>query len=126
MKIIFDSSILIDHLRGLLKAKGVVKKVENRKVEGIISAITEAEVFSGKDCENTQKRYIVEALIKSFVKFDVDNDIAQKAAEFRRKYNVPLIDCIVAATAFNYKAKLWTKNTEHFKKIKEVESEEPY
>jgi predicted nucleic acid-binding protein len=54
------------------------------------------------------------------------NEISKKAGEFKRKYNVSLDDCIIAATAAIQNAKLWTKNLKDFQKIKEIEVEEPY
>jgi len=42
MKFVFDTSILIDHLRGVRNAKLLIEKVERKEIEGIISVITEA------------------------------------------------------------------------------------
>ena len=59
-------------------------------------------------------------------KENVHNEIAQKAGEPRRKYSMSLADCIIAATAYLLKCKVWTKNIKEFEKIKEIEAEEPY
>lgn len=126
ISILFDTSVLIDFLRKNEKAKNVVSKVEKGEIKGYISSITEAELFSGKDSEEKGKREALIRLIKLFEKIVPNNEIAQKSGELRRKYNTSLIDCIIAATALLQTCKLWTKNIEHFKKIREVESEEPY
>lgn len=126
MQIMFDSSILIDHIRGITSAKELIRKVKTGEVKGVISSITEAEILAGRECKSVTKRNTILELIGIFQKFVVDNEISQKAAEFRRNYNLPLIDCIIAATAFVQDSELWTKNIEHFKKIREIKSEEPY
>ncbi len=125
-EISFDTSILIDHLRQVKTAESLVLKVSNKEIVGYISALTESELLSGKGCKDASQRTAVENLIKTFIKKDVNNEIAQKAGEFRRNYDVPLDDCIIAATAFHQKCKLWTKNMKDFEKIKEIEVEEPY
>ena len=125
-EIVYDSDILIDHLRGHLPAKNVIEKVKNRKIVAYISSITEAELLAGKDLDNENKREIVEELIKKCIKIIVNNDIAQKAGEFRRRYRVEMPDAIIAATAFHQKCRLWTKNKKDFEMIKEIEVEEPY
>jgi predicted nucleic acid-binding protein len=126
MKIVFDTSILVDHLRNFSQATVLIRKVRNEEVPGYISALTEAELFAGKDSTDEKKRLLLSELISIFTKIEIDNDIAKKAGEFKRKYNVLLDDCIIAATAAIQKSKLWTKNLEEFKKIKEIEVEEPY
>ena len=126
MKVLFDSSILIDHLRKVEGAEKLVIKISEKELIGYISVITEAELLSGKECKKSSKKSAVENLIKLFMQIDVNKQIAQKAGEFRRNYDVPLDDCIIAATAFHQKCKIWTKNKKDFQKIKEIEVEEPY
>lgn len=123
---VFDTTILIDFLRERAEAKIVVTDVELGKTEGFISSVTEAELFAGQDIKEIRKKQAVQNLVTLFEKILVTNEIAQKAGEFKRKYNVPLDDCIIAATVFVKKTKLWTKNIEDFKKIKEIEAEAPY
>lgn len=126
MKIVYDTSILVDHLRNFKQATNTIMKARNGEIIGYISALSEAELFAGKDSADEKKRLLVSELISLFIKVNIDNDIARKAGEFRRKYNIPLSDCIIGATAAVNKLKLWTKNVEDFKPIKEIETEEPY
>lgn len=126
MKIVFDTTILVDHLRNFSRATDLIKKVRNKEIFGYISALTEAELFAGKDSADEKKRLLLSELISLFTKIDIDNEVAKKAGEFKRKYNVLLDDSIIAATVAIQKSKLWTKNSEDFKKIKEIEVEEPY
>jgi len=82
MQILFDSSILIDHIRGIPAAKELIRKVKNGEIKGIISTIAEAETLSGKECKDVIKKDTILELIGIFQK--------------------------------------------HFRRIREIESEEPY
>lgn len=126
MRIVLDTTILVDHLRNFKPAIDIVRKVKEGKIVGCISAVTEAELFAGKDSADEMKGRFLSELISLFTKIHVDNEIAKKAGEFKRKYNVSLDDCVIAATVFVQKSKLWTKNIEDFRKIKEIEVEAPY
>lgn len=126
MKVLLDTSILIDYLRGVAGAKTVIDRVKNREIDCCVSVLTEAELFAGKECEKESKRKEILALIFLFTKFSLDNEISQKAGEFKRKYDSLLDDCIIAATAFSQKCRIWTKDIRDFKRIEEVEIEEPY
>ncbi len=126
MKIVFDSTILVDEARGYEPAVDLVKKVAQKEIEGRISGITEGELLSGKACKNEDVAKKTLDTLYLFTKVEVDNKILQKAAEFRRKYDVSLLDSIIAATAFFQECKLWTKNKKDFERIKEIVAEEPY
>lgn len=126
INVIFDTSILIDQLRGVEKANKLIIGVESGRVKGHISAITEAELLSGEECKKSSQLGKVVKLVTLFTKIDVNNEISKKAGEFRRKYSVPLIDSIIAATAYIQGCKIWTKNKKDFEKIKEIDTEEPY
>lgn len=126
MEALLDTSVLIDFLRKNEKAKDIFSQIEDGKIKGFISVMTEAELFSGKEAEIEKKRNAIVRLIELFKKIDVDDEIAKIAGNFRRHYNVPLLDCIIAATAFSQDLKIWTKDVKDFKNIKEVKVEEPY
>lgn len=126
MQAVFDTSILIDGLRNLKPAIILIERAANKEIIGYISGITEGEVLSGRDCKKEIKLKETLELIALFTKVEVNNKILQKAAEFRRNYDIELPDAIIAATAFQQKCKLWTKNKKDFEKIKEIEVEEPY
>jgi len=124
--IVFDTSILIDFLRKKEGTKEIMQKVQDGKIKGYVSSITEGELYAGKESLNKKKQKAIVDLIKLFEKILPNNEIAKKAGEFRRDYNVSLLDSIIAATAHIQNAKLWTTNIEDFKKIKEIEVETPY
>jgi predicted nucleic acid-binding protein len=123
---LFDTSVIIDHLRGVGAASNLISMVQNGELMGFISVITEAELFAGKDMEDESKEKYVADLLNLFAKIHVDSHIARIAGEFKRRYNVLLPDCIIAATAFTQGYKLLTKNTKDFERIKEIRLEAPY
>lgn len=83
MKVVFDTSILIDGIRNVVPATILIEKVAKKEIR----------------LKETLE------LIFLFTKVEVDNKILQKAAE----------EC-----------RLWTKNKKDFKRIKEIDAEEPY
>jgi predicted nucleic acid-binding protein len=119
MKIIVDTSIIIDILRNVKASIDLIQKLSKENLL-FISGITEAELFSGKDADNERKKEKILELLSYFQKINPTNEILQKAGEFRRKYNVSLLDCIIAATAYYLNAEILTKNGKDFSKIKEI------
>ena len=125
-ELVFDTSILIDHLRNVDKATEIVEKVKEGSIVGYISILTEAELFAGKDSADSNKRALLVELLNIFNKIEVNEGIARLAGEFKRKYNISLADAIIAATSFMTRCKLITQNIKDFKKISEIASEKPY
>jgi hypothetical protein len=123
---VFDTSILVDHLRDLAAATKIIECVKEGSIIGHISILTEAELFAGKDADDSNKRALLVELLNIFDKTDVNEGVARVAGEFRRKYNIALPDAIIAATAFMTRCKLLTKNLKDFKRIGEISAEEPY
>lgn len=123
---LFDTNILVDHLRGNPKATELLERVREGGIVGYISILTEAELFAGKDAEDYRKRALLAELLSLFNKINIDEIIAKVAGEFKRRYQITLADAIIAATAFVLRCKLATKNMKDFKRIKEIAAEEPY
>lgn len=126
LKIIFDTSIL--PLRQSTN-NGAIKSVEEvakREIEGFISVLTEAELYSGKECNTDRGLSKVRDIISLFTTLPLTSQIAQQAGFVRRKYGIEIPDAIIAATASVCDAKVWTKNVKDFEVIKEIRTEEPY
>lgn len=126
MRVLFDTSILIDSLRGYERASKLIESVARREVDGVISVITEAELHAGKDCNMEKGLKAAKDLISIFDKVILDNEIAVKAGEYRRVYGIEIPAAIIAATAFKERARIYTKNVEDFGKIERIDVEEPY
>lgn len=111
--ILIDTDILINFLRGNIKAKEFLsKQADNGTV--YCSAITIAEIFAGMiEKERTQ----TEQLIDSLNIINVNKEIAEKAGSYKnsiKTQNLELDDCIIAATAFCTQAILATGNGKHY------------
>lgn len=119
--IIFDTTVLVDHLRGINEAKTLISKIELGEMFASISVLTELELYSGNDSD-----ILVEDLISLFNEQIMDKEIAKKAGEFRKKYKIKIADSIIAATAYTTNSKLFTHNLKDFEKIKEISVEKPY
>ena len=125
-RIIFDTSILVDCLRGDNRAVSVVEQVAKREIDGFISVLTEAELYAGRECGTEAGISKVRKIISLFTKVLLTNEIAQQAGLFRRRYKIQIPDAIIAATASISDAKVWTKNIRDFDRIKETKTEDPY
>jgi predicted nucleic acid-binding protein len=119
MKIVVDSDVIIDAIRGVKTSANLLKELIKEN-ELFISGITEAEIFAGKNFENEDKKQKLLKFLSFFQKINPNNEILQKAGEFRRKYGISLLDCIIAATAYHINAELLTRNEKDFLKIKEI------
>ena len=123
---VFDTNIIIDSLRNVDKAKLLLKQVESGSVSGYLSTIAIAELFAGKDAEDSTKRELWEGLLGLFSKIEVSEEIAKIGGEIRRRYGISTVDAIIAATAVNLRCKLLTQDVKDFSRISEITAEKPY
>jgi predicted nucleic acid-binding protein len=113
MDFVVDTDVLIDFLRGREHARAFLTSMAE---EGALccSAITVAELYAGMRSTEKPK---TDELIDSLTILEVDKEIAQKAGGYKagtKSHTLELADCIIAATAFCYKAVLATGNTKHY------------
>ena len=125
-KVLIDSDIFVDHLRGYQKAQDYLKRFENGELVGYISVITEAELSAGEKLTHLSEQEKVKNLLKIMYSIPVNSKIAWKAGELKRKYNSRLMDALIAATAYELKVNLATRNIKHFGMISEIKIEQPY
>ena len=62
IRVLIDTDIHIDFLKNIEASKKIFQGVVDEKVTGFSSVITEAELFSGKECNDVEKRIAVELL----------------------------------------------------------------
>ena len=124
--ILLDTDILVDYFRKYEKAQRFFEEL--RKIDCVVyfSAITETELLAGKECNVIEIRTKLLDFLSNFTKISVNNQIAMKAGDFRRRYMIKTPDAIIAATAFATKSDLVTRNAEDYKKIKEITLKIPY
>lgn len=116
MTILVDTSVLIDHLRGDEAARQALADVARRGERLACSVVTRVEVLAGmRPAEEAATRRLLDALDW----LDVDVAIAERAGLSANRYlrshpGVDPVDFIIAATAEQHGAILWTRNVKHF------------
>jgi len=115
---LFDTDILIDHLRGKEEAKTVLLNFVLQ--DNYYSVITLGEILFGMRENEKIKTF---HLMDSMTEIKVDKEIVLLSYDVKQKskgYSIELYDCIIAATAIFYDLVLVTKNHKHYpdKRIK--------
>ncbi|MBI2653790.1 PIN domain-containing protein [Candidatus Woesearchaeota archaeon] len=124
--IVLDTDIFVDFLRGFEKAKRFFEEIKKENYVIYFSAVTETELISGNECNKIERKAEILNILVNFNKVLVSNEIAIKAGDFSRIYNVETADAIIAATTFVIKADLVTRDVEDYKRIKEIRLKVPY
>jgi hypothetical protein len=116
---LLDTDIVIDYLR---KRPQAVSFIRSRTPRPFISAVTAAELYSG--VRDGKERVELEGLAVAFRLITVTRAIAVRAGLFRRQYfkshGVQLADALIAATAEELGAELFTLNLKHYPMLKNV------
>lgn len=112
---LIDSDVLINHLRRRIPVRAYLGELQPGARYGC-SAIVVAEVYSGmRPAEEPVTRRLIEGLVH----FPVTTQVAEKAADLKRRLRrfgrtIALDDCLIAATALLENATLVTKNEKHY------------
>ncbi len=114
MKALFDSSVLIAHLRGEPQATSLL--LSTTLEERLASVLSRAEIEGGM---RSAERARVASLFGVLTLLPVTDPIASRAGEYLRRFRrshpgIDLVDYLVAATAELHGAQLVTLNVPHF------------
>jgi toxin FitB len=113
-RILLDSDVLVDHLRGR-------RRIVPGSDELFVSAITRAELFSGRGAEERRVRRLLEPMTG----VPVDVAIAERAGRLRRGSERRLPDALIAATALEHRLTLVTRNLRDFQGIRGLKLRPP-
>jgi len=119
IKILVDTDIMIDSLKGVRAAKEVFR---TKRLDLYCSILTKKELLSKGGLKDSERKRIIGLLAKMKV-LRIDDDINNKFVSLMKKYgeNPDLLsDYIIAATAWSKKLPLLTRNRKHFEHIKEI------
>lgn len=118
MKLVVDTSIIIDKLRGGTKWDDFLSTLDSN-VELYLPSIIIFELFSGLSSKKTVASKKISEIRKYFTEVDLTPEIAKRAGEMNRdmKDSLDLPDYIIAATAMEIGAQVVTLNQKHFQKI---------
>lgn len=111
---LFDTSVLIAHLRGDRNATDLLLRLPT--IDRLASVLARVEIEGGM---RSDERTSVAGLIAAMRLVPVTDAIARRAGEHLRRYRrshqgIDLVDYIVAATAEAYDVPLLTLNVRHF------------
>lgn len=119
VNVVVDTSVLIEEIRQGSDLWQEMKK-ESRLggVRLFCPSVVLAELWAGKSMARVKAIKLVERMIEVTCVVDLKSNLAKKAGEIIREYNLSGFDAVVAATALAHKAKLATLNKKHFVGIK--------
>ncbi len=117
VKTLFDSTILIAHLRGDDRATALLLGVPTQ--DRLASVLSRAEIEGGM---RSRERAVVATVFGFLRLLPVTDAVARRAGEHMRKYRkshqgIDLVDYLIAATAELHAATLTTLNVKHFPMI---------
>ncbi len=114
-----DTNLIIYFLKEDPKAVEFMRESIFQGSRFFISSITETELFSYP--EMTKEEFIkIDDILKTLSIISLDSQIARIAAFFKRKYNIPLADAVIAATGYLTNSVVVTRNIKDFQKIQEI------
>jgi len=123
-RILLDSDIIIDHLRGFKYLEDLTSNSSGNT--SLISAVSIAEIYSILYFNEIER---IEKLISTFKVVDIDSVIAKLAGKYRmifyKSHNLSIPDALIAASAKISNAILVTKNIKHFP-MTDIDITKPY
>jgi predicted nucleic acid-binding protein len=126
MKALFDTNILIDHLKGKAEATDLLQDSIRAGILPACSVITRIELLSGMRPEEEKS---LERFLAAFEIIDVTDSIARSAGmylnRYRKSHGINMADAIIAASARHTDARLYTLNTKHYP-MNDIEVIKPY
>lgn len=119
MKLVIDTSILIDHLRGGLLWKNLLDEIEEKNSELFVPTIVLFELFSGRSTRQSTASVKINKLLRDFQRIELTEEIAKRAGELYRdiKKTLQVPDYIIAASALEMGGIVVTLNRKHFEQI---------
>ena len=112
-KVLFDTDILIDILRGREAVRTFLLDLMDHSVP-CCSVISVAELYAGM---RPEEKHATDVLLDGLVIIPIVREIAEVAGRFKSRVKsrrLELADCLIAATAFVEGAALATGNTKDY------------
>jgi predicted nucleic acid-binding protein len=106
-RILVDSDVLVDHLRGH-------RRFVAGRDEVHVSTISRAELVAGRSTDEARIRLLLTAMTE----IPVDAAIAERAGRIRRASRARLPGALIAATAIEHGLTLVTRNVRDFEAIR--------
>lgn len=122
MKVVIDTSIIIDYIRG---SYGVFEDLaflsKKKTIRLYIPTVIILELWKGKSMESEAVVSKVERMLRVCKVSPLSEQIAKHAGELIRKgIIIDFIDACLAATTLYLDAQLATRNRKHFEKVRNL------
>lgn len=123
---LFDTDVLIDHFHGHQAALEFIATSLSQGETLAVSVVTLTELLGGMRPGEEER---TERLLRLFTILPVDETVGRQAAvylsQFRRDQRIELGDALIAATAHQHGAELFTRNLRHYP-MTDITVTEPY
>ena len=119
IKLLIDTDIFIDYLKGMSPAKAVFR---SRDINIYCSVLTKKELLSKPGLKDSERKKIIR-IFRELKTVLIDSDISIKYSDLLTKYHDTGLqppDAIIAATAWSKSLPLLTRNKKHFAYIDEI------
>ncbi|NET91135.1 MAG: PIN domain-containing protein [Kamptonema sp. SIO1D9] len=114
-----------NHPRFADGVEGVIKKLDSKELQGIISPVTLAEclVYPLKSQDEKIQQEFVDFLLRhqSIKMIEIDTGISLSSARLRAKYNLKLLDALQVATAIRSGCEALLTNDDQFRRVSELQ-----
>lgn len=121
---LIDTNILIYHTKGSEIALDFLTKLTDESSLNI-SILTKVE-FLGWDKHTPEGLERCKKLIECANVYPLDEEVANRAIELKRKVNIKLADAVIGATALVNDLKLATRNVDDFRMLEELRLVDPF
>jgi len=119
MKILVDTSVIIDFLRRESPQNSCFSRLA-KDYNLSISLVTVVELYSGRSVRRKETRERIDKIISAMEIFIPDLGISKEAGLLRSAHDLSLSDAIIASTALSQKIMLATLDHGDFKNIKGI------
>lgn len=118
--LLYDSTVLIDYLRGNPIVREYVQILLDQPRTVAFSVITEAELWAGVRNRADEQRH--RDVLSRMKRLTVSSRVARLGGQYYGQYRqqgLSLADALIAATAQVHKRTLVTRNAKHFKVVQQ-------
>lgn len=119
IKLLVDTDIIIDYLKGVKPAKALFKSEDS---DIYCSILSKKELLSKAGLSESERKRVKD-LLAGLKVLKIDSDINKKYMLLLNKYGErqsSIADYVIAATAWAKNLPLLTRNQKHFKWIREI------